>query len=1020
MATYYYAGQFGYFNVIILPLLSNYSGNKLTIYTYPDYCYILNNLFPNKFICIPINYNLLRFCHNCLDNSEFKQIYPSLEIFSKYVYVDFFDINNNLIDLNTYNPSHFSTIIKLNNNMSIYSESSINSNSISKFLLESTYSDIPKVLSYYKDISNTITNSINLKNNQIINFFNVNNNLFENYFDFSNNRINYLFDISGYINKGSKDKRDNLLFSTFTIKNFKNSIIYDTSSNSYLNVINNINIENRYSNSDLNIYLSNNRNIISNLYDISANRVKHTLSITKYINSYLFNIDGNLINNNINIDLSTNKITNSISFNNNSLTFVYDISSQLLLNSYDNSNNKIVKFYDNSNNLLNSVMNLDIHQYGITFNIHNNSISNNLILNGKGFIDSSNNLYDQSNNNPGYRIPINLYSNATEITSNLKINGDNIKSKITISLKKNIFGIFIPGYDYQTQILFNDVNFIDSSMNTCNSYFYVGNNAIINFFDINGFNLTRTNFFTPNNKIITNNSIDTSDNSILFTFDTNQKIANCNFNILNNISTNNFNINQLTITNNFNSPDFINGLYTLDLSRNILSNNFNLNGVTMNNLLNINANIINSFVVSNNNTINTSINIINSIKYQVLTDLVNINQMSNYSFIPNKITTSYEDLSSNNYICYFPRNRTSGDLITDWDLRNASIYEIQTIVTFYKDKYKIFVLGNQLEILKPNNTYYNKFNISIISDIDKMIFYLQNCKFLISNDSGFIDFAKNCGCPKILILNPINSYHTQFNPPLNYTLTKNANNNIIDSSNNIIDINNIRLDTKLKKIIADLSNNKNFNYTVDNSGNMFIDNLLTYNGIPYEYVYNLNNFYYVSTISNTKYVIFSTLKAYILANEGAIILDISGTHILNPKGTIILDASGAYLYNKNGSYKLDNKGNKILNPLNRYVLNYYGNYLFDPSANYIIDTDAGTKILDINKNKYQILKDISSNNFILKNTINNYIIKNIDGITPYYVNYLQGSGLKYEYIASEIYVINYDILQNDLESQLFY
>ena len=194
MATYYYAGQFGYFNVIILPLLSDYSGNQLTIYTYPDYCYIINNLFPNKFICNPINFNLLRYCHNCLNNPEFKLLYPSLENFYKYIYVDFFDISNNSINLDTYNPSHFSTTTILNNNMSIYNESSINSNLISKVLLESTYSDTPKVLSYYTDISNTIIDSINLNNNQIINFFNINDQLMGNYFDFSNNRINYLFD----------------------------------------------------------------------------------------------------------------------------------------------------------------------------------------------------------------------------------------------------------------------------------------------------------------------------------------------------------------------------------------------------------------------------------------------------------------------------------------------------------------------------------------------------------------------------------------------------------------------------------------------------------------------------------------------------------------------------------------------------------------------------------------------------------------------------------------------------------
>jgi hypothetical protein len=301
-----------------------------------------------------------------------------------------------------------------------------------------------------------------------------------------------------------------------------------------------------------------------------------------------------------------------------------------------------------------------------------------------------------------------------------------------------------------------------------------------------------------------------------------------------------------------------------------------------------------------------------------------------------------------------------------------------------------------------------------------MVYYLQNCKFLISNDSGFIDFAKNCGCPKILILNPINTYHTQFNPLFNYTLTKDTKNNIIDSSNNIIDIYNIRLDASLNKIITDLSNNKYFNYNIDNSGNMYINNLITYDGIAYEFIYNTNNLSYVTSINKTKYVIFSTLKSYIYSKEGAIILDISGTQILEPTDTIIFDMSGSYLHNEDGSYKLNKNGDKILNRTTRYFIYNYGNYLFDPSANYIFDTIANTKELDINSNNYQILNDISTNYFILKNTVTNDILKYKDGITPYYLKYLEGNGVIYNYICSEVYEINYDILKRDLSSKLFY
>ena len=59
---------------------------------------------------------------------------------------------------------------------------------------------------------------------------------------------------------------------------------------------------------------------------------------------------------------------------------------------------------------------------------------------------------------------------------------------------------------------------------------------------------------------------------------------------------------------------------------------------------------------------------------------------------------------------------------------------------------------------------YNNYNVEKVEDIEQSIYYLQNCKFLISNDSGYIDFAKNCGCKNIIIIRPIEDYHFKFNP----------------------------------------------------------------------------------------------------------------------------------------------------------------------------------------------------------------------------------------------------------------
>jgi hypothetical protein len=49
MIKYYFFGEFGIFNIFVLPELEKYAGPKICIKTYPDYCYIIKNLFNDKY-----------------------------------------------------------------------------------------------------------------------------------------------------------------------------------------------------------------------------------------------------------------------------------------------------------------------------------------------------------------------------------------------------------------------------------------------------------------------------------------------------------------------------------------------------------------------------------------------------------------------------------------------------------------------------------------------------------------------------------------------------------------------------------------------------------------------------------------------------------------------------------------------------------------------------------------------------------------------------------------------------------
>lgn len=139
----------------------------------------------------------------------------------------------------------------------------------------------------------------------------------------------------------------------------------------------------------------------------------------------------------------------------------------------------------------------------------------------------------------------------------------------------------------------------------------------------------------------------------------------------------------------------------------------------------------------------------------------NFNLINKYEYISKQITSNYSN-DSKNYICYFPRFRNpahNNNFNGHWNYRNSNYKEFDAIISSFSRNYKIYLLGKETLNIDTLPS-----NVEKVDDIDKMIYYLKNCEFLISNDSGFIDFAKNCGCKKIIIIRPLEKYHMVFNP----------------------------------------------------------------------------------------------------------------------------------------------------------------------------------------------------------------------------------------------------------------
>lgn len=77
----YFTGELGHLNLFILHRLESYNGQKLTIYTFPDYCFIIDNLFPNKFNLLTIPLDKFRICNNSLEDNDYKKkLLPLIDV----------------------------------------------------------------------------------------------------------------------------------------------------------------------------------------------------------------------------------------------------------------------------------------------------------------------------------------------------------------------------------------------------------------------------------------------------------------------------------------------------------------------------------------------------------------------------------------------------------------------------------------------------------------------------------------------------------------------------------------------------------------------------------------------------------------------------------------------------------------------------------------------------------------------------------------------------------------------------
>jgi hypothetical protein len=149
-------------------------------------------------------------------------------------------------------------------------------------------------------------------------------------------------------------------------------------------------------------------------------------------------------------------------------------------------------------------------------------------------------------------------------------------------------------------------------------------------------------------------------------------------------------------------------------------------------------------------------------------ELYNNPNIFKYDYISKQVTTTFFNPNITNFICLFPRLRESINNV-DFSCRNMSMECCVNIIEKFNKKYNIVIVGNE----KLNIDYQNFNNVIVSNNIDETVFYLKNCKFLISTCSGMVDFAKNCGTKLVFIYGLINNYHYFYNPFNTITINSN-------------------------------------------------------------------------------------------------------------------------------------------------------------------------------------------------------------------------------------------------------
>jgi hypothetical protein len=520
---------------------------------------------------------------------------------------------------------------------------------------------------------------------------------------------------------------------------------------------NNINSQDKYTNSNIYIYYFN------NLIDLDTLNSDYSLNNYELIYNYYSNYNNDKIN--LNVKLQYNKYINIIS--DDGISYQTHLIQENYIKQYEYLNINIPKYFNNEQNLeftlLNNIKYLNTNTGNffdyIRIKINNYTFKND---NTNNLDYDENNLYILNNNT--------LINNKIDNTLNYEIIYDNYQNYII--------------YDTNNQIITNKEDF----KNVSNTIYININNIYRN---------THISLKIVKFKIFNNNYIKFSNfiNQNIF-------IVNIPNIYLNPLPINNFNISH----NNYNN--YIN--LTWDISTSIFINSYNLYQIKINNLEHYhcnlpNSNIYNSSLLTLKNNFSQFKFIKTFNKHQTSYEINNlkdnnyylyklIGYHNSYATIINQTTDSnlYSyaiDNNSSNFVyikTFYPRkapyphnynilSKNKNEININWtNMNDINIWNYYTKNYSIDDilKYKIIRKFNNFNSYiynKYNSNYLNDNNLSPNSEFIYEIYTLTNMNLNNNYQYNYLE-SDNCNLIKISTLKPITDYNYYLNimPPLDF------------------------------------------------------------------------------------------------------------------------------------------------------------------------------------------------------------------------------------------------------------